>query len=112
MADGDWFAVHRISNGELVSTGTVLAPDDDLTRRGLAKINLGPTHPEGGVWNPSTLVFDPTPAEPPDVDRVDEVIDSMTRNGGRFTEAEVRREVAEVLGPFRFRGASEARNLE
>ena len=108
----DWFAVYWESDGELLSLGTVLASDDDLASRGLAKINLGATQPEGGVWNTSTLVFDPTPARPPDVDRVDEVLAAMTKSGGRFSESEVRREVAKLLGPdFQFRGASEGRDL-
>ncbi len=107
----DWFAVYREADGELLSLGTVLAPDADLTSRGLAKINLGATRPEGGVWNTATLVFDPTPARPPDVDRVDEVLAAMTKNGSRYSESEVRREVALVLGPHRFRDATESRDL-
>ena len=104
----DWFAVYRETDGELLSLGTVIT---DPLRPGNAKINLGPTRPEGGVWNPSTLVFDPTPARPPDVDRVDEFITAMPRNGGRFTEATIRAELTKLLGPNRFRGFEESRDL-
>ena len=104
----DWFAVYWESDGELLSIGTVVT---DPLRSGVAKINLGATQPEGGVWNTSTLVFDPTPARPPDVDRVDEVVAAMTKTGGRFSESEVRREVAALLGSERFRSFDESRDL-
>ena len=105
----DWFAVYQESDGKLVSLGTVVS---DLGGRGLAKKNLGATRPEGGVWNPSTLIFDPAPPSLPEVDRVDEVIMAMTWQGGRVNESEVRREVAALLGPFRFRDATEGRDLQ
>ena len=104
----DWFAVYQESDGRLLSLGTVIT---DPLRTGNAKINLGATEPEGGIWNTSMLTFDPSPPPPPDVDRVDEVLAAMTKNGGRYSESEVRREVALLLGPFRFRGASEERDL-
>ena len=105
----DWFAVYQESDGRLLSLGTVIT---DPLRAGNAKINLGPTRPEGGVWNTSTLVFDPTPASPPDVNRIDEFIAAMPKNGGRFTEATVRAELVKLLGPdFQFRDPSESRDL-
>ncbi len=105
----DWFAVIEESNGELLSLGTVVA---DPLRVGLAKINLGATRPEGGIWNPATLAFDPKPAPPPEVDRIDEFINAMQRNGGRFSEATVRAELRKLLGPeFRFRDRSDPRDL-
>ena len=105
----DWFAVYREADGELISEGTVVP---DVLRSGLAKKNLGPGRPTNRLWNKTTLEFDAAPAPPPDVDRVDEVIAAMTRNGGRFTESEVRREVALLLGSQRFRDHKEARDLE
>ena len=104
----DWFAVYRESDGCLLSLGTVIT---DPLRPGIAKLNLGPTRPEGGIWNTSTLTFDPTPPPLPDVDRVDEVVAAMTTNGGRYSASEIRREVALLLGPFRFRDPSEERDL-
>lgn len=105
-----WFGVIRESDGELLSVGTVIS---DPLREGLATVNFGPTRPEGGVWNTDTLVFDPTPVRPPDVDRVDEVIAAMNPNGsGRIAESAARREIAKLLGPdFQFRGAEESRDL-
>ncbi len=105
----DWFAVYQESDGELVSVGTVLA---DPLRAGLAiKRISGP--PGREVWNPTTLVFDPLPPRPPDVDRVEEVIAAMPRRGnGSFAEADVRAEVAKLLGPgYQFRDPADERDL-
>ncbi len=104
----DWFAVYQESDGRLISVGTVVA---DPLPAGLGKKLIGPTRDATLIWNESTLVFDPAVPKLPDVDRVDEVLAAMTKNGGRYTEAEVRREVALLLGPFRFRGADEERDL-
>ncbi len=42
---------------------------------------------------------------------IDEVIAAMPKNGGRFTEANVRAEIVKLLGPFRFRDPTEERDL-
>ncbi len=106
MAD-QWHAVYRVSDGQLLSIATVV----DRLRPGVASTPIdGP--PGREVWNTSTLQFDPLPPPLPDIDRVDEIITAMTRSGGRFSEDEVRREVALLLGSFRFRDPSfEGRNL-
>ncbi len=65
------------------------------------------------VWNTSTLAFDPLPPLPPDVDRVEEVIDAMPRRGnGSFAEADVRAEITKLLGPsLQFRDPADERDL-
>ncbi len=52
-----WFAVYRISDGKLRSVGTTVA---DPLPAGMASKELGNTRPDG-IWNESTLVFDPKP---------------------------------------------------
>lgn len=54
-----WFAVYQKRDGRLVSTGQVVAPDDELKRRGLEKFALAfnPQAPEK-QWNEGTRSFD------------------------------------------------------
>jgi hypothetical protein len=71
-----WFAVYRVSDGALVSVGTVVA---DPLPAGIASKNVGLARPEG-LWNPATLNFDaPIPRK-----------GTLTRRDfwKRFTEAE------------------------
>ena len=53
----NWFAVYRISDGQLISVGTVIA---DPLPAGIASKDFGTTRPEGS-WNETTLEFDPYP---------------------------------------------------
>lgn len=53
-----WFAVYQISDGELVSV-TSIDPTGTLPG-GLDFVNVGATRPVG-VWNTTTLQFDPPP---------------------------------------------------
>ncbi len=105
----DWFAVYQEVDGELVSIATVVA---DPLRAGLATKRISGS-PGQEVWNTTTLEFDPRPPRPPDVDRVEEVIEAMPRRGnGSFAEADVRAEVAKLLGPsFHFRDPADERDL-
>lgn len=104
----DWFAVYQESDGKLLSVGTVIT---DPLRSGLAKKRIsGP--PAREVWNTTTLEFDPLPPPPPKVDRVDEFIDAMPKNGTNFKEAVIRDELAKLLGDFRFRDSGASRDLD
>ena len=49
-----WYAIYRLSDGELVSVGTSVA---DPLPAGLGVTNLG-ANPPTGVWNKLTHVFD------------------------------------------------------
>lgn len=51
-----WFAVWRTADGELVSTGTVLA---EPLPTGLASFDF--TNPQTGIWNKVTHVFNAAP---------------------------------------------------
>ena len=51
-----WFAVYRLSDGELVSVGTSVA---DPLPAGLGVTNCG-ANPPTGVWNKVTYLFDPS----------------------------------------------------
>ena len=103
-----WFAVYQESDGKLRSIGTVIT---DPLRSGLAKKRIsGPPGQE--TWNPATLTFDPDPPPPPPVDRIDEFIAAMTKNGSGYREPVVRTELAKLLGPHRFRDPGEMRDLE
>ena len=62
-----WYAIYRLSNGELVSTGTSVA---DPLPAGLGVTNLG-ENPPLGVWNSVTHTFDPSAALKPIVSRQD-----------------------------------------
>ena len=60
MAD-QWYALVDV-DGNLVSTGTVLAADAELTARGLTKVPLD-AEPGHRVWDAATRSFvDPPPA--------------------------------------------------
>jgi hypothetical protein len=54
-----WFAVHRISDGELVSVGSVVAPDDVLAMKGLTKSEVGEAQPDQRThrWDKATRQF-------------------------------------------------------
>ena len=54
-----WFAVYESVTGKLRSTGTVVAPDAELAKKGLAKAAL-PFNPQNATkrWNETTRVFD------------------------------------------------------
>lgn len=52
-----WFAVYRITDGQLVSIGTTVA---DPLPAGLASKSVGEAQPEG-IWNNVTHTFDPAP---------------------------------------------------
>lgn len=62
-----WYAIYKLSNGELVSTGTSVA---DPLPDGLGVANLG-ENPPLGIWNNVTHVFDPSAALKPVVSRRD-----------------------------------------
>ncbi len=53
-----WYAVYRVSDGELISTTETEPVGLDVS---LAYKSVGETRPTG-VWNTTTLVFDPPPA--------------------------------------------------
>ena len=98
----DWQAVYRVSDGAIVSVGTVIA---DPLPRGLAKKPIA--GPPGHVdWNPTTLEFDSRPPPVPDVDRVDEFIAKLGPNGRRI-DVTVRAELIDLLGDRRFRDPRE-----
>jgi hypothetical protein len=59
-----WFAVYRLADGELVSTGTVIA---DPLPEGLAAKEID-GDPAGLVWNAAALQFEAPP--PPDLSQV------------------------------------------
>lgn len=63
-----YFAVYDQHTGDLVSTGTVVAPDDVLAKSGLAskRFGAGDGPPEGKIWNPGTKTFSLDPADPPE----------------------------------------------
>jgi len=77
----DWFAVYESATGRLVSTGTVVARDAELTKRGLVKKALAfdPQVPTR-QWNESTQDFDVVVPPKPRV-QVQDFVD-------RFTPAE------------------------
>ena len=104
----DWFAVYQESDGKLLSLGTVIA---NPLRAGVAKVNLGATRPEDVRWNPATLVFDPRPTPPPDVDRVEEFIAVIGNGIPAKKITTIRDELRILLGSVRFRPAGESRNL-
>ena len=54
-----WFAVYETTGGRLRSLGTVIA---DPLPAGLSSKDVGETQPDG-VWNESTLDFDPRPVK-------------------------------------------------
>jgi len=63
-----WYAVYRTADGALVSIGQTVAPDADLSAKGLAAagpFSFDPRQP-GFQWNPATLAFDilPIPRAP------------------------------------------------
>lgn len=60
-----WYAVYRVSDGALVSTGTSVADDATLAAQGLAKKPFAFDPRTGYIWNPSTLTFDVV-APPPE----------------------------------------------
>ena len=102
----DWFAVYRESDGVLLSVATVVPS----LRTGLAsKPITGP--PSRETWNSSTLVFDPSPVRLPDVDRVDDFIDALPNGFSPRNKADIRTELENLLGPFRFRDATEQQEL-
>ncbi len=99
----DWFAVYRDSDGELVSTGSVVA--DPLPLGLTKKLISGP--PNDQIWNPATLGFDARPAVI-QVDRVVEFLANLPPNKrGNAVETEVTR----LLGPFQFRDIDESYEL-
>ena len=65
---GLMFAVYETATGRLVSTGTVVAADEELTARGMSKLEV---ESADGVWNPETLAFDPAPPTPIRITSVD-----------------------------------------
>ena len=54
-----WYAVYRTLDGKLQSLGTEVA---DPLPAGMAAKDMGNTRPDG-IWNESTLDFDPRPPE-------------------------------------------------
>ena len=99
----DWFAVYHDPNGELVSTGTVIA---DPLPPGLSKKQLaGP--PGDQVWDTGTLNFI-AGVVPSPIDRVAEFLANLPPNKrGNAVEAEITR----LLGPFQFRTLEEGYEL-
>lgn len=57
-----WYAVFD-GDGNLVSSGTVVADDAALAAAGYSKVVLS-EDPTGKVWNPSEGQFEPPPAPP------------------------------------------------
>lgn len=54
-----WYAIYRDSDGELISLGTVIAPDKDLARKGFVKRALAyDPRVRTKQWNVSTKDFD------------------------------------------------------
>ena len=103
----NWQAVYRLSTGELISLGTVIA---DPLPRGMATVDLGATRPEGRItWNPRSLRFDPSPPIPADVDRVEEYLAALPTNQRK---QEVRTELRKLLGPYRWRSFDDPRDLQ
>ncbi len=100
----DWYAIYRISDGELISLGTVVA---DRLPAGLAKKPI-PGPPSLQRWNTSTLEFEAKPLPPPDVDRVDEFIARLPRALRTQDETRVRAALVSLLGDQRYRDPSDA----
>ncbi len=100
----DWFAIYQTSDGTLVSLATVVA---DPLPAGLTKKQVAP-HSAGFQWNTTLLDWEPVPAPPPDVDRVEEF---LTRVGVSFkgaADTKVRDELVVLLGDSRFRDPSDS----
>jgi hypothetical protein len=58
-----FYAVYRVSDGELVSVGSVLAPDDVLQAKGLAYKPIGEALPPATrAWNKAILDYETVPA--------------------------------------------------
>lgn len=101
-----WSAVYRESDGKLFSITTVVPQ----LRAGLAsKPITGP--PARETWNSATLIFDPQPEPPPDVDRVDEFIAALPNGFSPKNKTVIRTELAKLLGPFRFRDITDQQDL-
>jgi len=54
------YAVYQLEDGRLVSTGSIVAEDAILAARGYGKVSIADGS-QNGVWNASTLSFDPPP---------------------------------------------------
>lgn len=109
-----WFAVIESATGNLVSVGTVLA---DPLPTGLEAISLGDTKWNSitHTWDPATRTVVAKPAPLPDVDRVEEFIARVPVLATRLNVTQMeafRTALRQLLGPLRFRDASEPTDLE
>ena len=97
-----------VAAGGYLSVASVVA--DPLPAGLSMKVITGP--PQQEQWNTSTLEWEPVPAPPPDVDRVDEFLGrvGVVFNGGSNTK--IRNELAAMLAGRRFRDPSETYEIE
>ena len=95
-----WFAVYQTRDGRLVSIGTVVA---DPLRSGLAKKEIRAPQEAGTQWDSESLSFMASPPSPPDVDRVEEFIDRLTK----MDASEIRNKLTVLLGDYRWRAATD-----
>ena len=58
-----------------------------------------------------TLELEAKPPHPPRVDRVDDFINDLPRNGANFKEPAIRSRLARLLGEHRFRDPDEEADL-
>ena len=62
----EWFAVYRSTTGDLVSTGTVVATDEELAAAGFEKKPIpDPSTLIRKSWDPTTRDYKDLPPEPP-----------------------------------------------
>ena len=99
-----WYAIYQTSNGALVSLATVVA---DPLPAGLSKKQIREM-PPNSQWNTTLLDWEPRPAPPPDVDRVDEFLTRVTLTD----ETSVRNGLAVLLADRRFRDPNETYEIE
>ncbi len=94
-----------VAVGGYLSVATVIT--DPLPSGLSSKVITG--RPEQEQWNTTTLEWEPVPAPPPDVDRVDEIIaavEAVESLTGRVENA-LRPELETVLGERRWRDPDE-----
>ena len=94
-----WTAIYRIRDGHLVSMATVVA---DPLPDGLATKRMSAPQASGTQWDSESLSFVPSPPSLPDVDRVEEFVDRLTK----MDVPEIRSKLAVLLGDYRWRDAT------
>lgn len=94
-----------VAAGGYLSVGTVVT--DPLPSGLSSKVISGP--PQQEQWNITTLEWEPKPSPPPDVDRVDEILDAVEAVQSLSTRVKnaLRPELEKVLGDFRWRDSEE-----